>query len=193
MSYKRQKARDKPRKHHHSAAPAQPAARHKKSRLEPSPSPALNNSKQQARAILKQAAQLTAAGKFQDAIAALRQSVSVYPQGVETRLTLAKALRSQAATQDELNEVEALLRAALENTGEGCDERESECGLETLQALGFHMLQEGRTQEARGVLTALGKTYRCGMMITSTKIDCVCTTCHALHCQPGAATWALCC
>jgi tetratricopeptide (TPR) repeat protein len=89
-----------------------------------------------------------------------KAAVSACPSAVEPHYVLAKALRAEATTREHLEEVEAELKAALSNVTPRCDERESDSCLQALQMLGLHLCQEGREEEARGALRALGKLYR---------------------------------
>jgi tetratricopeptide (TPR) repeat protein len=89
-----------------------------------------------------------------------KAAVAACPSAVEPHYVLAKALRAEVTTREDLDEVESELKAALSNVTPRCDERESDSGLQALQMLGLHLYQEGREEEARGALRALGKLYR---------------------------------
>jgi tetratricopeptide (TPR) repeat protein len=108
------------------------------------------------------AAGLTAAARG-DCAASLqcyKAAVAACPRAVEPHCVLAKALRAEATSREDLDEVERELKAALSNVTPRCTERESDSGLQALQMLGLHLCQEGREEEARGALRALGKLYR---------------------------------
>jgi hypothetical protein len=108
------------------------------------------------------AAGLTAAARG-DCAASLRcykAAVASCPSAVEPHSVLAKALRAEATSREDLDDVESELKAALSNVTPRCTERESDSGLQALQMLGLHLCQEGREEEARGALRALGKLYR---------------------------------